>query len=99
MALSVTERAGLEAVKAATRLFTGQDPIVQEEGGRTVVSFTPAQAAQLRAVLEEWIDAPAGNLRIAWLPVVAPIVFRRGALWAGLFAGVSFFAGRFSKGR
>lgn len=96
MALSTGEKAALELVKAATRYFTGQDPDVVSQGEDTVVRFTPSQAKELRLVLEGWLDAPAGNLKVAWLPVVAPIVVKKSALWATLFAGSAFMIGRLS---
>lgn len=77
MALSTPERITLESVRAASLALTGEVPEVVQQGDKTVVSFTPAQQETLRKVMEGWIDAPSGNLKISWWPIVAPIALRR----------------------
>jgi hypothetical protein len=77
-----------EGIALLVQYYTGERPIVKYHDDYNEISFTPAQATQLRSIIEKWESAEPGEIRVNVRPVLLPWVIKRyGLIAAGLFAG------------
>lgn len=88
LGLSLKDEAKLQAIIVATRLFSGDPPIVERFEDHVQVDFTPEQQLLMQDVLKGWHDAEPGPIRLNIRPVLISFYLKRyGALIALLTAG------------
>lgn len=73
----VTTNLQATGIIAAARLITGEQPIVEDFGTYTQITFTPSQQIKLRDQLEKMLSGKPGAVRVDARPIVYPVVIKR----------------------
>lgn len=85
------------AVNLLISHYTGEPAQVDRHADFNEISFTPEQARKLRAQLDNWMNAEAGDLQVNIKPVLLPWILKKYGLWALGITGGLILIGRLLK--
>ena len=84
-----------QALAVALEQATGEQPIVQDMGNYIRVYWGETQYPAIRQRIEKMISKKEpGNIRVEWIPVVAPIALKKVAPIALALIGAGYLLGK-----